>query len=166
MLDQETKRRIDSCRQILVGKVPDPKAQVDQITTALIYKFMDDMDLEAKSFEGGKASFFIGEFEGYKWSYLMDRRLSGQERLDLYTRALSNLPKNEELPRVFIDVFKSAFLPYRDPETLNLFLKEVNGFLYDHSENLGNAFEYLSDHTSTCINVKWIMFCYHRVRKV
>jgi len=27
MLDAETKRRIDSCRDILVGKVPDPKSQ-------------------------------------------------------------------------------------------------------------------------------------------
>lgn len=26
----------------LVGKVPDPKSQVEQITIALIYKFMDD----------------------------------------------------------------------------------------------------------------------------
>jgi len=48
MLTQETKRKIDSARQILVGKVPDPKAQVEQITTALIYKFMDDMDKEAQ----------------------------------------------------------------------------------------------------------------------
>ena len=44
MLDTTTKRKIDSARQILVGKVPDPKAQVEQITTALVYKFMDDMD--------------------------------------------------------------------------------------------------------------------------
>ena len=48
MLDNETKRKIDSARSILVGKVPDPKAQVEQITTALIYKFMDDMDREAE----------------------------------------------------------------------------------------------------------------------
>src|SRR6266566_5186715 len=48
MLNQETKRRIDSARDILVGKVPDPKAQVEQITTALIYKFMDDMDKESE----------------------------------------------------------------------------------------------------------------------
>ncbi len=38
MLDADTKRRIDSCRDILVGKVPDPKSQVEQITIALIYK--------------------------------------------------------------------------------------------------------------------------------
>ncbi|MFD2573313.1 N-6 DNA methylase [Spirosoma soli] len=40
-------------------------------------------------------------------------------------------------------MFKNAFLPYRDPETLKLFLKTINGFAYDHSEDLGDAFEYL-----------------------
>ena len=44
MLDTETKRCIDTARDILVGKVPDPKSQVEQITIALIYKFMDDID--------------------------------------------------------------------------------------------------------------------------
>ena len=48
MLDTDTKRRIDTARDILVGKVPDPKSQVEQITIALIYKFMDDMDAEAE----------------------------------------------------------------------------------------------------------------------
>ena len=43
MLDTDTRRRIDTARDILVGKVPDPKSQVEQITIALIYKFMDDM---------------------------------------------------------------------------------------------------------------------------
>lgn len=32
MLDNTTKRNIDSARNILVGKVPDPKAQVDKNT--------------------------------------------------------------------------------------------------------------------------------------
>ena len=41
MLDTDTKRRIDTARDILVGKVPDPQSQVEQITIALIYKFMD-----------------------------------------------------------------------------------------------------------------------------
>ena len=44
MLDTDTKRRIDAARDILVGKVPDLKSQVEQITIAQIYKFMDDMD--------------------------------------------------------------------------------------------------------------------------
>jgi len=46
MLNQITKRKIDSARNILVGNVTNPISQVDQITNALIYKFMDDMDQE------------------------------------------------------------------------------------------------------------------------
>ena len=61
MLDTDTKRRIDSCRDILVGKVPDPKSQVEQITIALIYKFMDDMDAEAEEL-GGSRSFFANGY--------------------------------------------------------------------------------------------------------
>ena len=142
MLDQETKNKIDSLRQILVGKIPDPKAQVDQITTALIYKFMDDMDQESKLL-GGKVEYFSGKFKSYRWGSVIDPRLSGEERFNLYARAINDLPNNEKLPPLFRDVFKNAFLPYRDPETLQLFLKEIDGFFYDNSENLGNAFEYL-----------------------
>src|SRR5256885_7382930 len=142
MLNIDTKRRIDTARDILVGKVPDPKAQVEQITTALIYKFMDDMDKESEEL-GGEASFFVNEYTKYSWSKMLDPRLTGFERLNLYAEALAKLPQNPHLPQLFRDIFKDAFLPYRDPETLNLFLKEINGFTYDHSENLGNAFEYL-----------------------
>ena len=142
MLDTETKRKIDSVRDILVGKIPDPTAQVDQITTALIYKFMDDMDEEAKA-TGGNARFFTGEFKKFSWPKVMDKRLSGGERMDLYIQALSRFPQNEKLPQLFREIFKDAFLPYRDAETLSLFLKGINDFSYDHSENLGNAFEYL-----------------------
>ena len=31
MLDTETKRRIDTVRDILVGKIPDQKSQIEQI---------------------------------------------------------------------------------------------------------------------------------------
>jgi len=143
MLTQEIKKKIDSARDILVGKVPDPKAQVEQITTALIYKFMDDMDKQAASLPKGKAQFFTSGFEKYAWSKMMDARLGGQERLNLYVEAIAKMAKNPHLPQLFRDVFKDAFLPYRDPETLNLFLKDINTFSYDHSENLGDAYEYL-----------------------
>ncbi len=66
MLDAQTKTRIDSARDILVGKVPDPKSQVEQITIALIYKFMDDMDRQSEEL-GGKATFFTGDFKKYRW---------------------------------------------------------------------------------------------------
>lgn len=142
MLDSETKKHIDSARQILVGKIPDPKAQVEQITTTLIYKFMDDMDREVEEL-GGKASFLVKDLEEFRWGKLMSRELSGQERMDLYVRALKQFSKSEQIPEVFRHIFKDAFLPYRDPETLSLFLKEIDWFSYDNSENLGNAFEYL-----------------------
>ena len=142
MLNQDTKRKIDSARQILVGKVPDPKAQVEQITTAMIYKFMDDMDKGAQEL-GGKARFFTNSYEKYAWTKLMDSKVGGQDRLNLYVEAITTLSQNPHLPQLFRDIFKDAFLPYRDPETLNLFLKTINGFTYDHSEDLGDAFEYL-----------------------
>lgn len=142
MLDQETKRRIDTARDILVGKLPNPQAQVEQITIAMIYKFMDDMDKEAMEF-GGEKTFFNGEFEKYSWTKIFDPKLGGFEMLALYGEAIVKLNQNPNIPQLFRDIFKNAFLPYRDPETLKLFLKIINEFHYDHSEKLGDAFEYL-----------------------
>ena len=81
MLDSDTKRRIDTCRDILVGKVPDPKSQVEQITVALIYKFMNDMDLESEEL-GGARKFFTDEYERYRWSNLVASGVSGQDMLN------------------------------------------------------------------------------------
>jgi type I restriction enzyme M protein len=142
MLDSETKRRIDTARDILVGKVPDPKSQVEQITIALIYKFMDDMDLESEEL-GGERSFFKGEFEKYAWRKIFDPRMGGFEILNLYSEAIMKMNINPNIPQLFRDIFKNAYLPYRDPETLKAFLKVINDFNYDHSERLGDAFEYL-----------------------
>ena len=142
MLDTTTKRRIDTARDILVGKVPDPKSQVEQITIALIYKFMDDMDAESEEF-GGKRKFFAGEFARYGWAKLMRSGLGGHETLNVYAEAIARMPENPGIPLLFRDIFKNAYLPYRDPETLRAFLKIIDEFTYDHSERLGDAFEYL-----------------------
>lgn len=142
MLDSETKSRIDNCRNILVGKVPDPKSQVEQITIALIYKFMDDMDAESEEL-GGERKFFAGPFARFGWPQLMAPSLGGFEVLALYSEAISKMNENPGVPELFRDIFKNAYLPYRDPETLKSFLKEINTFSYDHSERLGDAFEYL-----------------------
>ena len=142
MLDTDTKRRIDTARDILVGKVPDPKSQVEQITIALIYKFMDDMDAEAEEL-GGKRKFFTKEFARYGWAKLMRSGLGGHELLGLYAEGITKMPENPGIPLLFRDIFKNAYLPYRDPETLKSFLKVIDEFIYDHSERLGDAFEYL-----------------------
>jgi type I restriction enzyme M protein len=142
MLDNETKQRINTARDILVGKVPDPKSQVEQITIALTYKFMDDMDQEALAM-GGTASFFVGEYEKYGWTKMFDPHLGGFEMLSLYSEAITRMSENPHIETLFRQIFKNAYLPYRDPETLKLFLKTINEFRYDHSEKLGDAFEYL-----------------------
>jgi type I restriction enzyme M protein len=142
MLDQQTKKRIDDCRDILVGKITDPKSQVEQITIALIYKFMDDMDTEAVEM-GGVPTYFVGEYERYSWKSIFSPRIGGDEMLSLYGEGMVKMNQNPNLPQLFRDIFKNAYLPYRDPETLKLFLKTINDFKYDHSERLGDAFEYL-----------------------
>jgi type I restriction enzyme M protein len=63
--------------------------------------------------------------------------------LGLYGEGISKMPENPGIPALFRDIFKNAYLPYRDPETLKSFLKVINEFTYDHSERLGDAFEYL-----------------------
>ena len=142
MLDATTKRRIDTARDILVGKVPDPKSQVEQITIALIYKFMDDIDAGTEE-DGGERSFFTGDFAGFGWSKLMDRRLGGHDTLNLYIESITKMSQNPGVPPLFRDIFNNAYLPYRDPETLRSFLRIIDEFSYEDSESLGDAFEYL-----------------------
>lgn len=142
MLDSETRRKIDTLRDILVGKIPNPQTQVEQITTGLIYKFMDDMDKESIEM-GGEGSFFVGDYEKYAWDNLLDPKLSGVEKVKLYSDAIEGMYLNPSAPQLFREMFRNAFLPFKDPSTLNMFLKEINEFHYSHSEKLGDAFEYL-----------------------
>ena len=142
MLDSETKKRIDDIRDILAGKTPGPESQVEQITTALIYKFMHDMDEESVGM-GGKRSFFVGEYKKYAWKNLFDPKLEGADRVSLYREAIEKMEFNPGAPELFREIFKGAELPFRDARTLGMFLKVINEFDYSHSEKLGDAFEYL-----------------------
>lgn len=142
MMNFDIKRKINTLRDILVGKVPDPKAQVEQITIALIYKFMDDMDLQGAEF-GGTRVFFSASYEKYAFSQIMLPEHSAQERLNLYAEGMDKMATNPDLPQLFREILRNTYIPYRDPETLNRFLKEIAEFSYEDSEDLGNAFEYL-----------------------
>lgn len=142
MLDDKTKKQINDCRDVLVGKVPDPKSQIEQITLALIYKFMDDMDRESVEEFGGRPKFFADEFEQYSWRNLLSPTLSGIEVQVLYSEALEKIPTNPNIPEFFRSIFKNAYT-FRDPVTLRMFLKHIDVFEYSHSEKLGDAFEYL-----------------------
>ena len=81
-----------------------------QITIALIYKFMDDMDAESEEF-GGKRKFFADDFTRYGWAKLMRSRLGGYETLNLYAEAIAKMPENPGIPGLFRDIFKNAYSP-------------------------------------------------------
>ncbi|MDB6026780.1 MAG: methylase [Verrucomicrobiales bacterium] len=150
MLNKETKRRIDNARDILVGQLPLPSDQIELITIALIYKFMDDIDEQSREL-GGKSTFFVGDLRGLSWRKLISNTLSGDERVTKFIQGIEAVSdaKNQSIPELFKSIFKNAFLKFRDGQVLKLFLDEINGFNYDHSEELGNAFEYLLDTMGT-----------------
>ena len=100
------------------------------------------MDKQSEEW-GGEATFFSGKYKKYSWSRIFDPKLGGFELINIYGEALIQMNQNPNIPQLFRDIFKNAYLPYRDPETLKSFLKEINEFKYDHSEQLGNAYEYL-----------------------
>ena len=112
MLDADTKRRIDTCRDILVGKLPDPKSQVEQITIALIYKFMDDMDADSEEL-GGARKFFTGNFEKFGWAKLMAPNLGGYDVLNLFSEAIQKMGENQDLPALFREIFKNAYTHHK-----------------------------------------------------
>lgn len=141
MLDSRTKQTIDNACDTLVGKVPSPQTQVDIITTALIYKFMDDMDLDGLELSG-KRTFFVGDLEPYAFSTIVNIK-GNQERMNLYLTGLEKVQIAKTVPELFRRIFKEAMIPFRDPTTFALFLKEINELAYDDSETIGDAFEYL-----------------------
>ena len=150
MLDSRTKQTIDNACDTLVGRVPSPQTQVDIITTALIYKFMDDMDLDGLELSG-KRTFFVGDLESYAFSTIVNIK-GNQERMNLYLTGLEKVQTAKTVPELFRRIFKEAMIPFRAPTTFALFLKEINELKYDDSETLGDAFEYLLNKMATAKN--------------
>ena len=142
MLSNDTKKIIDNARDTLVGQIPVPMMQCQQITLALTYKFMSDDDEQAVEL-GGQRHYFTGGLEKYGWDKIMSLRLDDTQRSELYRAGLSALQESDSMPAVFREIFKDAMVPYGDHRTLALFLNTMNGMLYDDSEKLGDAYEYL-----------------------
>ena len=142
MMNGESKRRIDAARNVLVGIIPDPKGQVEQITTALIYKYMDELDRKSVA-AGGKRSFFTGKYVNFSWEKLMLPSLNGDQRLALYREAVESLPQNDKLPQIFREMLRGAHSQFRDARILGLFMKEIDSLECTHTEDLGDAYEHL-----------------------
>ena len=142
VLNNETKKIIDDARDTLVGQIPVPMMQCQQITLALTYKFMSDDDQQAVDL-GGRRHYFTGDLEQYEWSRIVSLRLDDTQRSELYRNGLAALQGSESLPAVFREIFKDAMVPYGDHRTLALFLQTMDRMEYDDSEKLGDAYEYL-----------------------
>ena len=136
------KRIIDNSRDILMGKLPSPIAQVDAISYALIYKFMSNTDDDSAEL-GGKRTYFSGEYEKYSWHNLMSPSVTGTERVTLYRSALENMSRNPHIPPLFREIFNGATLGFTDPNTLNLFLREIDKIKQSSGDSIGDAYEYL-----------------------
>ncbi|HEY0342048.1 MAG TPA: N-6 DNA methylase, partial [Steroidobacteraceae bacterium] len=119
---------------------------------------MDDLDEDSMRL-GGQRSFFTGPLAEYRWRALLPQTVAADERMHRFARGIELLGGAEmevetkgkkerlvpaaHLPALFRDVFRNSFLKFRDGRILTMFLTEVDGFAYSHSEELGNAFEYL-----------------------
>ena len=107
MAKQNIQKAIQDLKDTIVGKVPLPSDQVDQITLALLYKFMDDMDKLGMQM-GGVATFFSGDYEKYSWTKIMSKSNSSQQRYNLYSEGLEKFYGNANLPETFRSIFKDA----------------------------------------------------------
>ena len=142
VLSNDTKKIIDDARDTLVGQIPVPMMQCQQITLALTYKFMSDDDQRAERL-GGERHYFAGDLEPYGWDKIMSLRLDDTQRSELYRAGLGALQESDSMPAVFREIFKDAVVPFGDHRTLALFLSTMDRMVYDDSEKLGDAYEYL-----------------------
>ena len=142
VLSNDTRKIIDDARDTLVGQIPVPMMQCQQITLALTYKFMSDDDQRAERL-GGERHYFAGDLEPYGWDKIMSLRLDDTQRSELYRAGLGALQESDSLPAVFREIFKDAVVPFGDNRTLALFLGTMDRMVYDDSEKLGDAYEYL-----------------------
>ena len=58
----------------------------------------------------------------------MSSQIGANEMLKLYSEGIEKMSENENIQPLFRSIFKDAYLPYRDPETLKMFLKKINEF--------------------------------------
>ena len=140
MLDAETKLRIDRARNALVGKIPDPKAQIEQITFALIFKFMDELQ-DHHGFGANRTHASTNGRVCFGWKKLM--QADGVKRFELYSMGLRRMEKSLEVPDAIRRILRNAQVSYADPGTLARFLETIDEFNHDHLEQLGDALEYL-----------------------
>lgn len=129
MLNSDIKKKFDAAREILVGKIPIPTDQIEQITFAMIVKFIDDMKVYILP---------------HSWSDLINLKYDSSTLVKNYQNILTHLSKSNKLPSFFSTIFQNARLNFDSGEILRKFLLKIDEFDYfKDSEILGEGYEYL-----------------------
>ena len=136
------RQQINNARDALVGIIPDPKGQVEQITTALVYKYLDKLDSDSVAI-GGRRTYFVGTTAEFSWKNLLAPSLTGDQRLQLYRRAVEGMAESGKLGEVFGEMMRGASSPFQNARVLQTFLHAIDELDCDNTENLGDAYEHL-----------------------
>ena len=136
------RQQINNARDALVGIIPDPKGQVEQITTALVYKYLDKLDSDSVAI-GGRRTYFVGTTAEFSWKNLLAPSLTGDQRLLLYRRAVEGMAESGKLGEVFGEMMRGASSPFQNARVLQTFLHAIDELDCDNTENLGDAYEHL-----------------------
>lgn len=123
-----------------MGKVLTPIDQCEEITRALIYKYISAVDAESVAL-GGAAAYFTGAGEELRWDKMMAPEQTANSIQRLYTRGLEMLGSSPDIPPAFQTIYKDAYLPYNDAVVLRDFLQTVDRFDTDDTEQIGDAYE-------------------------
>ncbi|MYC31813.1 MAG: N-6 DNA methylase [Chloroflexi bacterium] len=138
---QEVKHIVSTARDLLVGKVPLPVDQCQEITRALIYKFLSAEDAASVSL-GGAPRYFTGDRAECRWDALMSPEQTANEVDRRYRDGMALLGRADVMPAIRT-IYRDAYIPYNDPIILRDFLRAIDRFDTDDTEKIGDAYEML-----------------------
>ena len=138
---QEVKNIVSTARDLLVGKVPLPVDQCQEITRALIYKFLSAEDATSVAL-GGEPRYFTGERSECRWDALMSPEQTANEVDRRYRDGMAMLGQADVMPAIRT-IYQDAYIPYNDPIILRDFLRAIDRFDTDDTEKIGDAYEML-----------------------
>ncbi len=138
---QEVKNIVGTARDLLVGKVPLPVDQCQEITRALIYKFLSAEDAASASL-GGEPSYFTGQHAECRWDRLMSPERTANDVDRLYREGMARLGQADVMPAIRT-IYQDAYIPYNDPIILRDFLRAIDRFDTADTEKIGDAYEML-----------------------
>ena len=138
---QEVKNIVSTARDLLVGKVPLPVDQCQEITRALIYKFLSAEDAASVGL-GGAPRYFTDERAECRWDALMSPEQTANDVDRRYRDGMAMLGRADVMPAIRT-IYQDAYIPYNDPIILRDFLRAIDRFDTDDTEKIGDAYEML-----------------------